>query len=155
MKKFKILSVLIAVIALLSSCSLKERKSTESANYQVIPLPSEIVTSEGNPFVLSSSVKILFPEGNEKMHRNAEFLAEFLDISTGIKPDITSAAPEKNAIILGIGLQHSNKEAYEIVVDENSITITGASEAAVFYGIQTLRKSVSADATNPGSLTAA
>lgn len=142
MKKFKILSVLIAVIALLLSCSPKEKKSIESANYQVIPLPSEIVTSEGNPFVLSSSVKIVFPEGNEKMQRNADFLAEFLNISTGIKPDITSTAPDKNAIILGIGLQNPNKEAYEIAVGENSITITGASEAAVFYGIQTLRKSV-------------
>ncbi|HHV86763.1 MAG TPA: family 20 glycosylhydrolase [Petrimonas sp.] len=127
---------------MLFSCSQKGSKNRELANYEVIPLPSEIATSAGNPFVLSPSVKIVFPEGNEKMQRNAEFLAEFLETSTGIKPDITSVTPDNNAIILAVGLQNPNAEAYEIVVNENTITITGASEAAVFYGIQTLRKSI-------------
>lgn len=145
MRKVRNLTIIFAAVAMLFSCSQKGSKNLESANYEVIPLPSEITTSEGYPFVLSSSVKIVFPEGNEKMQRNAEFLAEFLTISTGTKPATTSTTSDKNVIILALGLQNPNAEAYELVVNENTITITGASEAAVFYGTQTLRKSVPAN----------
>lgn len=145
MKKFRNFTIIFAAIAMLFSCSQKGSKNREFANYEVIPLPSEIATSAGESFVLSPSVKIVSPERNEKMQRNAEFLAEFLETSTGIKPDITSVTPNNNAIVLAIGLQNPNAEAYEIVVNENTITITGASEAAVFYGIQTLRKSIPVD----------
>ena len=146
MKKISKLMAVLLSAGILFSCTPQEGKSTQTANYEVIPLPSEITVSEGNPFVLSSSTKIIFPDGNEKMQRNAEFLAEFLQLSTGIKPAITSATSNKNAIVLALGLQSENAEAYELAVNENAITITGASEAAVFYGVQTLRKSVPADA---------
>lgn len=148
MKKVRIFTILFAAIALAFSCSQKGNKNIESANYEVVPLPSEIVASEGNPFVLSQSVKVVYPEGNEKMQRNAEFLSEFLDVSTGIKPSVTSSTSDKNVIILAFGLQNQNAEAYEIAVNENTIIITGASEAGVFYGIQTLRKSIPENATS-------
>jgi hexosaminidase len=145
MKKIKVLAAMGAVMAILLSCSPSGNGEIVPANYEVIPLPSKIVTSEGDPFILSRSVKIIIPEGNEKMRRNAEFLAEFLEISTGIKPGISTGTQENGAIVLATGLQHPNAEAYEMRVDGKSITITGASEAAVFYGIQTLRKSIPAD----------
>lgn len=145
MKKIKVLAAMGAVMAILLSCSPSGNGEIVPANYEVIPLPSKIVTSEGDPFILSRSVKIIIPEGNEKMRRNAEFLAEFLEISTGIKPGISTGTQENGTIVLATGLQHPNAEAYEMRVDGKSITITGASEAAVFYGIQTLRKSIPAD----------
>ena len=37
------------------------------------PMPQEIVTAQGKSFILKSGVKILYPEGNEKMQRNAQF----------------------------------------------------------------------------------
>ena len=146
MKKINTFIIIFAAITLLFSCSQQGGKNAESANYEVVPLPLEITSAEGAPFTLTSATKIVFPEGNDKMQRNAEFLAEFLEISTGTKPAVTSATSEKNAIILALGLQNPNAEAYEIVINENTITITGATEAAVFYGIQTLRKSVPANA---------
>ncbi len=148
MKKVRIFTILLAAITLLFSCSQKGNKNAESANYEVVPLPSEIAASEGNPFVLSQSVKIVYPAGNEKMQRNAEFLSQFLDVSTGIKPSVTTSTSDKNVIILALGLQNQNAEAYEIVVNGNTITITGASEAGAFYGIQTLRKSIPENATS-------
>lgn len=49
------------------------QSAQQEANYQIIPMPQEIVTTQGNPFILKSGVKILYPEGNEKMQRNAQF----------------------------------------------------------------------------------
>ena len=47
-----------------------------------------------------------------------------------------------NTIALSVGLQHEKNEAYRIEVDAQSIRVDGASEAAVFYAIQTLRKAM-------------
>jgi hexosaminidase len=126
----------------MTSCGSGGSNSTTVADYEVIPLPGEIIASEGAAFTLSSATKIIFPEGNEKMQRNAAFLSEYLEISTGIRPAITTATSEQNAIILSLGLDHENSEAYRIAVTGETIRIQGASEAALFYGIQTLRKSI-------------
>ena len=77
--------------------------------------------------------KIVFPEENEMMERNAAFLSDFLELSTGIKPVVTADGAEEDAVILSIGLQHENPEAYRIRIDGQAIRIEGASEAAVFY----------------------
>jgi hexosaminidase len=73
------------------------------------------------------------------MKKNAEFLSEYLQTSVGIKPEVTSNTA-KSAIILSLGLENKNPEAFQITVNDKAITIKGASEAGVFYGIQTLRK---------------
>lgn len=139
MKKISLL--ILSVIALFLGACASGSKETQTANYNVVPLPSEITMSEGEPFILTSATKIVFPDGNEKMQHNAEFLAEYLETSTGRRPAITSATSDKNAIVLALGLENENAEAYQITVNENLITITGVTEAGVFYGIQTLRKS--------------
>ena len=133
----KIYNFLIAFVitGLLVACSTN--KTTGDANYQVIPLPMEINASEGQPFLLSSDTKIVYPEGNELMERNAEFLGDYLNL-----PVISSTPSNEKVIQLALGLDNNNKEAYRLEINENKITITGASEAGVFYGIQTLRKSV-------------
>lgn len=140
MKKCNVFLLAVILISVLTACNSMKKSEPKSANYGVIPLPLEINEAKGNAFQLSGSTKIVFPEGNEDMKRNAEFLASYFDTLTGKKPAITSATSDKNAIILKLGLQNDNPEAYQIVVNENSITITGSSEAGVFYGIQTLRK---------------
>lgn len=142
MKSIIRLSMTLALICLMTSCGSGGSNSTTVADYEVIPLPGEIIASEGAAFTLSSATKIIFPEGNEKMQRNAAFLSEYLGISTGIRPAITTATSEQNAIILSLGLDHENSEAYRIAVTGETIRIQGASEAALFYGIQTLRKSI-------------
>ncbi len=145
MKKIGNFILALSTTALLLSCG-NRGKNVQSAHYDVIPLPNEITTAEGNPFILSSATKIVFPEGNDKMKRNAELLSEFLGLSAGIKPAITAATSGKNAIILQLGLESDNREAYSLTVTENTITISGVTEAGVFYGIQTLRKSVPVNA---------
>jgi len=135
------LQLLAAFSLLLASCGAGGNGSAE-ADYQVVPLPDQIEMTDGKAFTLSGSTRIIYPEGNEKMERNAAFLADFLELSTGIRPETTTDEAKKDAIILSLGLQDENPEAYRIQIDGQNIRIEGASEAAVFYGLQTLRKSV-------------
>ena len=106
------------------------------------PHATEIVTAQGNPFILKSGVKILYPEGNEKMQRNAQFLADYLKTATGKDFAIEAGTEGKNAIVLTLGTANENPESYQLKVTGDGITITGPTEAGVFYGIQSLRKSL-------------
>ncbi|MBP9031646.1 MAG: family 20 glycosylhydrolase [Dysgonomonadaceae bacterium] len=137
MNKINLLILMAFATGFFFSCLAQQ--TSKQANYEVIPLPSEITVTTEKPFVLSSSTKIVFPNGNDKMKKNAEFLSEYLQTSVGIKPEVTSNTA-KSAVILSLGLENKNPEAYQITVNDKAITIKGASEAGVFYGIQTLRK---------------
>ena len=130
----------LMLLGLITSCSMGGRGTSEAV-YEVVPLPKEITHETGEAFSLTSATKITYPEGNDKMKRNAEFLAEYLNIATGLKTSVSTESLSENAIILAIGLDSNNSEAYNINVNSKTITITGATEAGVFYGIQTLRKS--------------
>lgn len=112
----------------------------EDVDYHVIPLPQKITDIKGNPFVLSPRSVISYPAGNKKMKRNAFFLASYLKEVTGKKYKVRSG--KRGDIILCLGLPSSNAEAYQLQVTDKAIIIKGASEAGVFYGIQTLRKSL-------------
>lgn len=138
MKLFKIITFILFT-AFMTSCDMGG-KSSSVANYEVIPLPNEINSIEGEAFTLTGQTTIVYPEGNDIMHRNAEFMAEYLNIATGIKTALGNDLQTKNAIILNTGLESDNPEAYTISVNSESITIKGATEAGVFYGIQTIRK---------------
>ncbi len=145
-------SIFLCMLIFLFSCEMS-KKTTNSvttgsqaaievnkASYDVVPLPKHTKLTSGEPFVLSSSVKIVYPTASEKMRKNAEFLAEYLYQLVGYKPATTTVKPADKYIELNNSLRDNNTEAYELHVDSKSIQINGASEAAVFYGIQTLRK---------------
>ena len=138
MKQLFKLTGCLALAGLFASC----QSAQQEANYQIIPMPQEIVTAQGSPFILKSSVKILYPEGNEKMQRNAKFLADYLKTATGKDFAIEAGTEGKNAIVLALGTENENPESYQMKVTGDGITITGPTEAGVFYGIQSLRKSL-------------
>lgn len=138
MKQLLKLTGCLAIMGFVASCQSVQQE----ANYQIVPLPQEIVATQGDPFVLKSGVKILYPEGNEKMHNNAEFLADYLKASTGKDFAIEAGTKGQNAIVLSLGLESENLEAYQLKVASEGITITAPTEAGVFYGIQSLRKSL-------------
>ncbi len=136
-KFFKSASLACAAMSmLLVSCG-----QAYQANYEVVPLPKEIVTTEKGSFKLSESTKIYYAAGDAVMEKNAQLLAQYIEQSTGLKLQLTTEASEK-AIILDTQLSHDNAEAYTLEVSAEGVTINGASAAGCFYGIQTLRKSL-------------
>jgi hexosaminidase len=112
------------------------------ADYRVIPLPNEISVQQAPSFMLDENVQIVYPAGNEKMKKNAAFLSQYVKDITAINLKTQTGKRSKKVIILSLGSQSHNPEAYRLTVTSKNITITGASEAGVFYGIQTLRKSI-------------
>ena len=118
-------------------------------NYQVIPLPQEINQTEGSPFTLRKSTLITYPADNALLKRNAEFLAEYISQSTGYTPKTEALAQDakapEGAIALGLDPTIGNKEGYVLTIKTNRVTLNGQTENGVFYGIQTLRKSIPAE----------
>ena len=142
MKNFSKLNLLGVSLAglLMASCV---QKQTAVADYQVIPVPLEVSAAQQSaPFLLKDGVAVIYPAGNEKMQKNAEYLAAYVKEQTGINLVPKAGTAEKGAVVLQLGLTKENTEAYQLKVNSDNVMITGASEAGVFYGIQTLRKSV-------------
>lgn len=114
----------------------------QTADYNVVPLPQEIKKVNGPGFELNKNTVINY-SGDKKMKRNAQFLAEYIKESTGLELKITKSKKTKsNAINLFLGNKIENEEGYGICVCSDEVEIVSASPAGVFYGIQTLHKSL-------------
>ena len=100
--KFKIGGLLLAGV-LAVSCSNKE---IIMANYQVIPKPLQVSEVTNDMFLLKEGVNIVYPAGNEKMKKNAEFLASYVQKQTGLALNIKEGEPEKGAVCLCLGLEN-------------------------------------------------
>ena len=137
------------VLSLFIACCLvacdKEGATTATADYNVIPLPQEICLEQGTGFELNGST-VITHNGDEAMRRNAELLAEYVKESTGIGLEVVESAKGGNTISLAIGSATENKEGYCLSVSKEGVEIVSQTAAGVFYGIQTLRKSLPATA---------
>lgn len=123
-------------------CAQADMKAVE-VDYRVVPLPQEVSVSPGG-FALGKDVRIVYPEGNEAMKRNAGYLAGYLREATGTPYRTEAGEGRKGDIILRLESGDGLPEAYTLKVDGDGIVISGTGEAGVFYGIQTLRKSIPA-----------
>lgn len=112
------------------------------ADYDVIPLPQKVETRKGEPFLLNRNTQIVYPKGNSELQQVASFLSRYIRESTGLDLAITNHSKKNNVILLQSSLSDMNKEAYRMDVSSARIFIQGASHAGVFYGVQTLRKSL-------------
>ena len=136
---FKSVAAAIASIWLFAQCTTPT--PTSEANYEVIPMPQEISLNEGAaPFVLYSGTTIHYTAGNEDMERNAQFLSDFLTPQLGYQLK-TIAGTANDGIVLQLN-EGEASEAYKITVDDKRVLVEATSPAGVFYGIQTIRKSL-------------
>lgn len=136
------------VACVLAACSSNEQQAT---SYDVIPLPQEITISQENPFKLSKNTVIAYPKDNDLLKRNAEFLAEYIAEATGYTlktKAIENGEKPSKAIVLSLDSSIANAEGYRLTTQADGISICGQTPNGVFYGIQTLRKSIPAQATD-------
>lgn len=118
------------------------------ANYNVVPLPKSVVMAKGLPFNLTNATTIVYEGTNPEMKRNARFLSEYIQQASGIKTVVLDKRDKKAAaIVLTIDPKVAGAEAYRLSVNNKQVTIAASTPAGVFYGIQTLRKSLPVQTT--------
>lgn len=114
--------------------------SAAVADYRVVPLPQSVTLSSdvSSQFVLGSDTKVTAPK---TLRQEGDFLRSYL-----------AALPKagvKGEIELKTGLKSDSPEAYRIKVMPKKIIVEGGAAAGVFYGLQTLRKSLPVDISKP------
>lgn len=133
----KLLTGALAAMAFL----LPSTAAGQTADFNIIPRPQQVNVSNDAPFTLSAKTVISLGTNSQDMKRNANMLASYIEQATGIRPAIGKS--KNNAtIVLTIDKTIANAEGYKLDADAKQIRIAGASAAGVFYGIQTLRKSL-------------
>lgn len=137
---FNLMGVLCILFSIcFYACS---EKRTLNSDYEIIPKPLDVNCKGDASFLLKDGVAVIYPENNRKMQDNAEFLVDYVERQTGVKLTSHAGMPVDGAICLTLDLSDDNAEAYKLIVNDKRVCISGASEAGVFYGIQTLRKSL-------------
>ena len=126
--------------------------NAQRAEYDVIPLPKEVKVDSANVFVLKNGMGVSFDASSEEIFRNAVFLRQWVEETTGISLKLTPT-DKKAAIRLSLDykeakdeaeaeLTEQQKEAYRIKVDKKGISIMARQPIGLFRAIQTLRKSL-------------
>ncbi|MBR4838488.1 MAG: family 20 glycosylhydrolase [Bacteroidales bacterium] len=138
----KQISLIVVLLSAMAFVSCKNK--VETADYQVVPLPKEIKNNNEKPFILDKNTVITYPKSNPDLEKEAGFLSEYICDISGIKLKINCTDENiDNSIKLNVASTFSdNLEAYQIIVNEKDITITSSNTSGIFYGIQTLRKSL-------------
>lgn len=110
--------------------------------YRVVPLPQEITQGKGEVFTLQSSTTIVCDLSDAGLTDDAGFLASYVRDVTGLNLSVADHAGKQPSIELLIDKKIAGNESYAIEVSKKGIKIKAATDAGLFYGIQTLRKSI-------------
>lgn len=133
--------ILLLASILFTSVSLSAQ--VQKVCYDVVPQPLNVELTTGE-FVLNSETRVAYPEGDVEMERNARFLQEYIEKNTGIHVVLTTniKKPVAGTIVLAKDEKIIEDEGYVISIGKKMAYIKGKTAAGVFYGIQTLRKSL-------------
>ncbi len=127
--------MVLTMLALLLSIALQANEI-----YDIVPLPQDIRLQKGQPFILDGNVQILTASD---LQREALFLRDYIREQTGLELAVTDRHNRKvRTIALTVSPSVTHPEGYRLDVSKDGINILGGSSAGVFYGIQTLRKSL-------------
>jgi hexosaminidase len=135
---------IISLLLLLGSVTISAQQ--KKVDYQVIPQPQQVELLQGSPFVLNEKTAIVYPSGATALSEDAKFLSDYIKETTGLSilSTVSKRSKTKNVISLKLDKSIENEEGYTLVVNSKGITISGKTSAGIFYGIQTLRKSMPA-----------
>ena len=134
----KKLSIAFFAALLFAACN----KPLPQANYDVIPQPKEVHQNkdESKAFTLKDNTVIYYENG---LQREAQFLSEYVNDIMGYALKVQESQGQPDGIVLKLVPDDFDyAEAYEINITPKQVEIIGSDAAGVFYGIQTLRKSL-------------
>ena len=123
----------------LSACT---KKQLPQASYDVIPMPKVVQLSndQTKAFTLNEKTAVYYESG---LQREAQFLSEYVDDIMGYALKTQEYQGQTDGIVLKVVSDDFNQaEAYEINITPKQVTVKAADAAGVFYGVQTLRKSL-------------
>ena len=100
----------------------------------IVPKPLHLEQTE-EQFVLKSGMTIACEEG---LKEQAEYLSQMLRQATGWEIKVRPDSRKGNIVLALDTVANKHSEGYSLSVDKKSIRISGADEAGVFYGLQTL-----------------
>lgn len=129
-------TVLSALVALtLSFASAPALALSPTAGIDIIPRPLHIEQRSGS-FGLNPQSVIYYRIG---LKPQAHYLKTVLDQSTGWDLQIVQGAGKRNAINISVDtVKVTRDEGYTLDVTDKTISICGADNGGIFYGIQTL-----------------
>ena len=128
------------VMAVVLALNLGAVTTDNVAKYDVVPLPRSIVMQKGEGFALNSQAVIVAKDVS--LARNAEFLREYLKEEAEIEAVVQEKAVSGRTIVLQLNPKMTETEGYRIIVKRKEVTVEGKTPQGVFYGVQTLRKSL-------------
>ncbi|MFW5583165.1 MAG: family 20 glycosylhydrolase [Bacteroidales bacterium] len=138
MKTKRILSVLCLTALACVPASL----SAQTANFDVVPAPRTVKTASGAPFVINEKTSIVYKKGDKAQQRAAQALAGYIERALHLRLAVTTKAAQYSITLSTAGKKDAASEGYTINVSQDGIRIEGASDAGLFYGVQTLRKAL-------------
>jgi len=134
------------VVGLCLACLTSPACAQKRSAVDLVPWPQSVATTDGW-FDLSDPVRIVVASADERTGEIASFLADVVRERTGFDVRVSPAPPEGTArgadagtIILGLGLESTDPEAYALRVTPSEITIVGAGSEGLLWGVQTLRQ---------------
>ena len=137
---------LILAFSATLTCRASENPSPEAnvgkADYCVVPLPNSIVLQKGNGFLLDGNCVIVADTEDEDVQRNARFLSEYLRDDIGLGVRVADQPVKGKTILLRLNKKMQAEEGYRLTVGSKGVTIEALTARGIFYGIQTLRKSL-------------
>ena len=133
-------TTLCAILGLLTlhTSQAESRPNSGGGNFGIVPMPYEIKTGEGNPFVITAET-VLVVRGAEA-EKCAAYLQERLRKSCGLELK-TGTATSGKAIVFTVSddaVAFSENDAYRLESSAEGITIAAKTGRGLFYGVQSL-----------------
>lgn len=137
MKKRTISALCVAAVLAFFACTAEnnpyETVENTPSDYKIVPLPVAVDVVPGR-FLLRTSTSIQAPK---ELSKEAHFLKEYLQLQTGLDLKVGTG---RGDIVLAIDTTIASSEGYRIEATPSKITVSGKTQAGVFYGLQTLRQ---------------
>lgn len=133
-KNFVLFLFIVSISLFFNSCN------SEKQDITIVPEPV-ILKQEHGFFKLDQSVSIYSEQATESIHFSKEFLQKEIESRSGIKLEISDTKTRFSQIELDLNpdlAESLGNEGYYLNIGPKEIKIEGASEAGIFYGIQSL-----------------